>query len=281
MDPNDGGRQRSSAQAGVPVMPGSRNAGRITAAIPRGGSGLARHPAGPADRPAIVSALARSFFGRLSAADRDRLIDQAGVVDAAPGAIVYARAERPQHIGIVVDGFTRAYATAADARQLTVVYGRAGSPATVSALAQDRETPVWIQALVPSTIAEFPAGLVREMAALDPSIGLELAAELQSLMMDAMAALGASVFGSLRGLLAWHLLQLAEPVGPDGRMRVSIAQPDLALIVGTAREVVGRALRTFRDEGLVETAPSSILLVSPQGIAAIAGGRARSARGSR
>ena len=271
----------SGTRTGMPAAPGAGDRGRISATIPRGGGGLIRHPAGPTDRPATADVLARSFLGRLSASDRDRLLDQAGIVSAAAGAIVYGRAERPQHVGIVVDGLTRAYATSADARQLTVVYGRAGSPATVSALAHDRETPVWIQALVPSTIAEFPAGLVRDMAATDPSIGLELAAELQALMMDAMAALGASVFGSLRGLLAWHLLQLAEPVGPDGRMFVPIAQPDLALIVGTAREVVARALRTFREEGLVETAPSSIVIVSPQGMAAIAGGRARSVRGSR
>jgi CRP/FNR family transcriptional regulator, cyclic AMP receptor protein len=281
VDPKGGRWPVSSTRTGKAAAPGADGRGRISATVPRGGSGLTRHAAGPTDRPAIASALARSFLGRLGAAARDRLLDQAGIVGAVPGAIVYSRAERPQHVGIVVDGLTRAYATSTDARQLTVVYGRTGSPATVSALAQDRETPVWIQALVPSTIAEFPAGLVREMAATDPSIGLELAAELQALMMDAMAALGASVFGSLRGLLAWHLLQLAEPVGPDGRMLVPIAQPDLALIVGTAREVVARALRTFREEGLVETAPSSILIVSPGGIAAIAGGHGRSAGASR
>ena len=74
--------------------------------------------------------------------------------------------------------------------------------------------------------------------------------------------------------MAWHLLQLARISPPYPVAEVAIRHADLAAIVGTAREVVSRALSSFREEGIVRTRRSSIVIDDRERLMAVA----RSAR---
>jgi CRP-like cAMP-binding protein len=86
-----------------------------------------------------------------------------------------------------------------------------------------------------------------------------------------MEALAMAASASSRGLLAYQLLKLAERAGHGRILEVPIGQADLADIVGTAREVGARALRSFRDSGIVRTAHTRILITDPVRLSAIAG----------
>jgi CRP-like cAMP-binding protein len=54
-----------------------------------------------------------------------------------------------------------------------------------------------------------------------------------------------------------------------GRLEVRATQADLADSIGSSREVMSRALRDLREEGIVETAPGVIRVVNPADLAAI------------
>lgn len=73
----------------------------------------------------------------------------------------------------------------------------------------------------------------------------------------------------MRERVARQLLDIAiETRSPVGLV-APLTQQDLADSVGTVREVVARVLREFRDEGLVHTEPSRIVITDPDGLAAI------------
>ncbi|HYM82890.1 MAG TPA: Crp/Fnr family transcriptional regulator [Candidatus Dormibacteraeota bacterium] len=243
---------------------------RLTATSSGTDDGVSRRPAVDADRTLIESAVRQSFLREVDDDLMAAIVGSSAIVSAAGGAIVYGTTGATDVVVIVAAGLTRAFATSPDGRQITVLYGRPGGPALVRALARGRAAPVSIQALEPTIGIEIPASLVQEAAAADPSISLALAAELQSLILEGFAAMGASAIGSVRGMLAWHLLQLAGPTSPDGPVTIDIAQRDLAAIVGSAREVVARALGVLRAEGVVETGPGGITLADSTRLASIA-----------
>lgn len=73
---------------------------------------------------------------------------------------------------------------------------------------------------------------------------------------DVIARMEQVVFASIDARLAGSLLQLA---GPDGRLAVT--HHDLAVELGTAREVVSRHLKRFEEQGWVRLGRGSIELL--------------------
>ena len=68
--------------------------------------------------------------------------------------------------------------------------------------------------------------------------------------------------------MARHLLDLAVERRRGSELVVAIAQQDLADAAGTVREVVVRALRELREDGLLRTRRDGILLLDPERLAA-------------
>jgi CRP/FNR family transcriptional regulator len=98
-----------------------------------------------------------------------------------------------------------------------------------------------------------------------------VAGELGRRLYEALDEVGANAFGSVRERIARHLLDASSP-GKEGRLVVAITQQQLADAVGSAREVVARALRALRAEGLVRSRPGGLVLLDPGGLARVAGG---------
>lgn len=76
--------------------------------------------------------------------------------------------------------------------------------------------------------------------------------------------------GNIRERLAYDLLERAcRSQLAVGRLDVKATQSDLADSIGSAREVISRALGTLRAEGIVETAPGTIRVILPMRLADI------------
>lgn len=73
----------------------------------------------------------------------------------------------------------------------------------------------------------------------------------------------------LRERLALYLLILEERYQNGGAHNISLPREDLANIIGTARESLGRLLKEFREEGLIEINQKSISLLDKQKLTAI------------
>ncbi len=68
---------------------------------------------------------------------------------------------------------------------------------------------------------------------------------------------------NVKDRLLYQLREIASKLkaGPDGQILVPLKQQDLADGIGTSREVVARALKELKEEGLLETSREQILLI--------------------
>jgi CRP/FNR family transcriptional regulator len=102
-----------------------------------------------------------------------------------------------------------------------------------------------------------------------------LLAETSERVLTFVAEFSGHAFGTVRQRIARHLLDLAALDPHSEQLTASISQQELADAVGTAREVVVRALRELRTQGYVRTRRDGIVLVDPESLSALAAAQER------
>jgi CRP/FNR family transcriptional regulator len=221
-------------------------------------------------QPAVAAALAASRLAVLPPDVLATLLEDAVLVHVAVGA-VHQRQDDPNGsgVGLMVSGLLRAFLTTSDGRQLTTRYARSGSLLAIPALYMKANPGINQQALTPSTIVAVSAKHLRAVADRDVRVASIFAEEIAFRMSQVVQELGANTFGTLRQRLIRHLLDLAVgPGAPSSPLIARGTQTALADAVGSVREVVVRALREMREEGLIRTGRDEIELLDPDRLAA-------------
>jgi CRP/FNR family transcriptional regulator, cyclic AMP receptor protein len=164
------------------------------------------------------------------------------------------------------------YVTAPDGRTMTVRYCRPGALiGVVSLFATPFSLPATIQAVTDAQLLVLRASVVQQAAERDVRVARALLDELSERTLSFIAEIP-SAFATVRQRVARHLLDLASESQRGSELLAAIGQQDLADAVGTVREVVVRALRDLRQEGLLRTGREGIVLLDPERLAAEAYG---------
>ena len=100
-------------------------------------------------------------------------------------------------------------------------------------------------------------------------MGWAAAEDLAHFLDDVLAEISRVAFQPVRARVAHHILALADRKGTCAPH--AIHQADLAAAVGSVREVVGRALGTLREAGLVEVSHAGVTAVNEAGLRQVAG----------
>ena len=151
---------------------------------------------------------------------------------------------------------------------MTVRYCRPGAlVGVVSLFASPFSLPATIQAVTDVELLSLRASLVQKAAGRDTRLARALLDELSERVLLFIAEIP-SAFAPVRQRVARHLLDLASESQRGSQLRVAIGQQELADSVGTAREVVVRALREFREESLLRTGREGVVILDPERLAA-------------
>ena len=191
------------------------------------------------------------------------------------GSTFHRQGDTSAHVEIVVSGLARVYVAAPDGRTMTVRYCRPGALiGVVSLFGSSFSLPATIQAVTDADLLILRAPVVRHAAERDVRVARALLDELSERVTSFIAEIP-SAFATVRQRVARHLLDLASESQRGPELVAAIGQKDLADAVGTVREVVVRALRDLREEGLLRTGREGIVLLDPERLAAEAyGGKA-------
>jgi CRP/FNR family transcriptional regulator len=219
--------------------------------------------------PGVIGGDAGGFLNSLPADLRAALGRDGRVVRYPAGSRIAGRGTRAEP-GVVRSGLARIYVTAADGREATVQYLRPGDAIGLARIFV--ELPGSLQAVQATTVLHFDLAQFVEAMSTEAAVATAAALQLARLLRGSEAAFERFVFGRVRQRVAEHLLSLAT-ADDHGRLVAKVTQRTLADAVGSVRDVVARALRELRAEGLVVTAHGGVLLTDPDRLGRVARGR--------
>lgn len=112
-------------------------------------------------------------------------------------------------------------------------------------------------------IAEMPYSRFQRLAAEQPLIALELAAQLAARLESATRKLRDLAFVDVSGRIEQTLKDLCESpdalTHPDG-MQVRVSRQELSRLVGCSREMAGRVLKKLQTDGLLHARGKTVVL---------------------
>jgi CRP/FNR family transcriptional regulator len=208
------------------------------------------------------------FLALLSDVNRRRFLQNSRRAHYPAGAIAY-HPESPPTAFICDRGLVRAYCNLPDGRQTTLAFGRARELVGATTIAH-QAAPVFVQVVVDSVLTMLDVELVRDLARTDLEVMTAIATHLSARVNDAFGVIAVRSLGTLSERLSFDILERAcESQLAVGRLEVGATHADLADSIGSAREVVSRALSNLRATGIIETATGLVRVADPVRLAAI------------
>ena len=208
------------------------------------------------------------FLSLMSTSNRRRLLEHSKRV-VYPAGMIAARPTGPSTNYILESGLARAFWSLPDGRQTTVAIARPtellGATATIG-----NSSWLFMQLITDSTLMTLDSELLSTLADSELDVAVAVSKHLATRVRDAYRLIAVRSLGNIRERMAYDLLdRAANSQLVVGRLEVRATQGDLADSIGSSREVMSRALRDLRAEGIVETAPGIIRVLDPARLAAI------------
>lgn len=207
-------------------------------------------------------------LARLSPAERKLITERAQLVELPAGTTIFAPGLPAENFLLVLDGTVRVQQVSAGGREIVlyrVTGGESCIMTTACLLSQDTynaegitETPVQAVA-VPRTTFD-------ELMARSAEFRRFVFSDYSSRITDLLHVVEEVAFERIDKRLAQKLLARADAEG-----RLSATHQELAVELGTAREVVSRHLKEFQRRGLLELNRGQVQLADRSGLARLAG----------
>jgi CRP/FNR family cyclic AMP-dependent transcriptional regulator len=178
------------------------------------------------------------------------LIDGAALIVAPAGRQLLGH-DRPGQALAVIKGVVRVFTWTTSGHRVTTGYARPGDLVGVNSVLSGSDNH-GAEALNDATLAVLSLESLRNLVIRRPELGWALAEHLAEQAVDATRRLVDGTVRPATARVARHLLELAEHSSDEGIV-VRISHRRLADAVGTAREVVTRALGELRGNGIIET----------------------------
>ncbi|HEX6800194.1 MAG TPA: Crp/Fnr family transcriptional regulator [Ktedonobacterales bacterium] len=209
----------------------------------------------------LFAALDEVDLARLAAAAVTRRFDR--------GEVIEVEGERVGALRIVRSGVVKLLATAADGREQVLRLVPAGQTFNLVAVIDGQPSAATAVALEQSTIYNLDRSVVLAL--------IERRPEIARAALLALAACTREMVRLAKDLALHHvtervarLLLEQERAGCERCRRHYLTQQEMATIVGTAREVVGRTLHEFQSAGLITLDHGHVSVVDHERLRAIA-----------
>jgi CRP/FNR family transcriptional regulator len=179
----------------------------------------------------------------------------------AEGQILQFESENGLAVFFLLQGNVRVYRGNYAGREQNLAHLQSGEIFNLPvAFLKNPETKANAIALGPVELLSIPFTDFRKLAAQNPEIAMTVITTLSKKLADLTETVYDLSLRSVRSRLAHFLLQHThDPARPW-------TQSDIAVQIGTVREVVGRTLKSFVVEGLIQLDRQQIVIVDPAGL---------------
>lgn len=217
--------------------------------------------------PAGLSETSFPFLPRLTAQGRQELIALAAT-RVKPVQHLLRRGDAAGGVYFVTGGSLRVFYVTADGREATLYRVERGGACVLSLTAtfNDEPYPAWVDAgAAGADFVRVPSAVFHRLLDGEPAFRQFAFASLSGRVFDLMRTLEELGSEQMQQRVARYLLRQHAS---DGCVRTT--QSGIASELGTAREVVFRALRSLVERRLVQTGRMRVRIVDRRGLASVA-----------
>ncbi len=212
-----------------------------------------------------ASLLAQSqLFGDLPLADRKRIVQLCTRKRFAAKQVVFHQGEPGREMFIVVAGRLKVSVTSEDGKELSFFIFRESDIFGELALLDGERRSATVTAIGPCELLLLHHYDFKRLLSEHPVIGLKLLSLLAGRVRATTSIYESSVFLEIPGRLASKLLELGEEYGvesEDGvRIDLKLSQYELGTLINASRESVNKQLKTWENQGIIQTKRGKITL---------------------
>lgn len=210
-----------------------------------------------------VSSWIESFAGlmRLTPDDRAHLSERASVMSLPTGATVFSPGAPCGVYLLVLEGSVRVQMIADTGREIVLYRVRRGESCVLTTACLLGEDVYSAEGIVeePTVGIAVPGGLFDDLIARSDAFRRFVFAGYGRRVAEILATMQAAVFHRIDARLARHLA--ARDPGP-----IEVTHQELAVELGTAREVISRHLKAFEKRGLVRLGRGAVEVCDRAGL---------------
>ncbi len=211
------------------------------------------------------------LFIRLAEATQTGIDREIHVRAYSKGESIVLEGHRPTGLSIVVSGLVRIYRITVDGRVHVHHYLRPYAPFNMIAALDGRPNPTSAEAVIDSQVGWLPRAQLLDLMSKDTDL-MQACLRLLTLQnRELMARIDDLGFRTVPSRLARLLLHSG---GFESEVNIpldTLSQDEIAAVLGTSREVLGRALRQLYDMGLVRRVGRSYVIEDRAGLEQLAG----------
>ena len=202
------------------------------------------------------------YFSALTADEIDKLARETLERSFDRGEVLFLEGEPCQGLYIVKTGRVRIFKSSPEGREQVLLTAGAGTPFNEVPVFDGGANPASVSALEPTTVYIIPGKTMLSLLAGCPAAGaiIKLFAGRLRHLTGVVEDLS---FRSVVSRLARLLLDLAVAQGGPSPPR-RLTQEEMATMIGSVRDVVGRALRTLEKAGAIKLEGQRILILDPE-----------------
>ncbi len=220
----------------------------------------------PAHFKQILGKLAR--FSDLSLETQDALAAAAVRRRFDAGQVIYVEGEPAEWVYLLESGWVKAARMTREGREQAMLFLRPVDVFGDVAVLTGRSYPGTVVALEPVTAWAIPASTVLELIPRSPELALAVIRHLGDRVLHYVTLVEDLSLRSVESRLAAKLLENAET--RDGQLIVPRREwttfDEMAVRLGTVRDVLSRALKTLEGEKLLKVERQHILILNPEGL---------------
>lgn len=207
------------------------------------------------------------YFAGFSPARLESLRDFLFEKKVEKGEIILFEGELAEALFFVASGAVKIYKTSSDGKEQILNIVRPGDSFNDVPLFDNDTNPASAQAMTPGLLYGINRQQMGEILRKYPDIAMNTIRILAQKVRQLLSLVEDLSFRNVRGRVAKILL---EYVADHSEPRPRLTQQEIAAMAGTAREVVGRSLKSLEDDGLIRLESRRVVISNKEALRRLA-----------
>ena len=203
------------------------------------------------------------YFSGLSPAELDSIGQLIFEKTAKRGEVILLEGESGEVFFLVASGVVKVFKTSAEGKEQILSIALPGDSFSDVPVFDSDPSPVGVQAMGPVTLYGIRKRDLEIILRDYPQVSLNVAKVLAGRVRKLLSLVEDLSFRHVIGRVAKILLEYAQDVA-DSKPRLT--QRDMAAMAGTAREIVGRSLKTLEEEGTIRLDKHQIVITDREAL---------------